>query len=107
MNKQKAILSRIKFPGRQATFADEMVDMVSCEVTAGMISNPMTVTLSASEVGGTPNCVYGAFITDKDGKKKGVGSVSWGGDSDAAVNVLCPDGWAAGDYLTVLVSFPE
>ena len=101
MKKQKAILSRINFPGRQETMAGEMVDMISFEVTEKPSGSPMNVSIP---IGYSPSCVYGAFVTDVNGIKKNVGTISWTGENGGSVSVTIIDHAAVGDYVTVLVS---
>ena len=95
MRKSKAVLNRIKFGGKQSGIGDEMVEMISDDVVAEMISGDV-ITLDTEEVFET---VYGAFLSDADGNKKAITKIEKDGTK---VKVTCSEPVET-DFLTVLV----
>ena len=95
MRKSKAILSRIKFGGKQAGVGDEMVEMISDDIVSANIADGV-VTLDTEEEFTT---IYAAFITDAEGAKKAITKIEKDGTK---VKVTCQEAVET-DFLTVLV----
>lgn len=95
MRKSKAILSRIKFGGKQAGVGDEMVEMISDDIVSANIADGV-VTLDTEEEFTT---IYAAFITDAEGNKKAITKIEKDGTK---VKVTCQEAVET-DFLTVLV----